>query len=549
MGRALVTDKDPTVVVTSDDALPDVVARLREAAQGGRVVDLVVPIDSALLLTAREFRSLNEAIEDGRIAVVLRTSDPLRLQLAERLGLRARALPRPRLAAPLAAAQVAVAPAPPTPPAMDEDWPGDTAVADPIVRPDPDSHWPGQNGAVDADGESATVEEAPAETQPANPPRRWLPVAAALAALVVAAVLAIRYIVPQATITVVPRSAAVASALTFDVTSDGQPLDGDAAFAVPAQQRQIEVVWNGSAPVTGVRVEPDGTASSAIELRNASAEPLTVEAGTVIATETGVEFAFTDAVTVPAADASGAPGAASGNVQAAQAGSNGNVGVGELGGRLPNGVYYSNRMGPAAGGTDKEFPIVAQADLDGLIAAAREAAPALAAEAVAAEQPGAKILPSSVEILDQADTFDQQVGAEVGEVALTATLTLDVLTYDGAAASARYEATLADRLADEAPQGFAVAAEEIAFAEPEVVEESDDGARLEVEASAEAVAVLDEAERAALAAELAGASPEEAAAVLERAEEIAGFNVEYRPSWLAPRMPTNSGRIQFEMAK
>ena len=543
------TDKNPAVVVTSDDALPDVVARLRVAAQGGRVVDLVVPIDSALLLTAREFRSLNEAIEDGRIAVVLRTSDPLRLQLAERLGLRARALPRPRLAAPVAATPVAVAPAPPTPPAVDEDWPGETAVADPIARPDPDSHWPGQNGAVDADSESATVEEALAEAQPANPPRRWLPVAAALAALVVAAVLAIRYIVPQATITVVPRSAAVASALTFDVTSDGQPLDGDAAFAVPAQQRQVEVVWNGSVPVTGVRIEPDGTARGSIELRNASAEPLPVEAGTVIATETGVEFAFTDAVTVPAADASGAPGAATGNVQATQAGSGGNVGVGELGGRLPNGVYYSNRMGPAAGGTDKEFPVVAQADLDGLIAAAREAAPALAADAVTAEQPGVKVLPSSVEILNQAETFDQKVGAEVGEVALSATLTLDVLTYDGAAASARYEATLADRLAQEAPQGFAVAAGEIAFAEPEGVEEGDDGARLEVEASAEAVAVLDEAERAALAAALAGASPEEAAAVLERAEEIAEFSVDYHPSWLEPRMPTTTGRIQFEMAE
>ena len=85
-------------------------SRLREAAQGGRVVDLVVPIDSALLLTAREFRSLKDAIDEERIAVVLRTSDPLRLQLAERLGMRAQALPRPRMAAaPVAAAPVAVA--------------------------------------------------------------------------------------------------------------------------------------------------------------------------------------------------------------------------------------------------------------------------------------------------------------------------------------------------------------------------------------------------------------------------------------------------------
>ena len=138
--------------------------------------------------------------------------------------------------------------------------------------------------------------------------------------LVVAALLGIRFVLPQAVVTIVPRTAPVAAAVVFDVTSDGRPIDEQAAFALTPQQRQIEVVWEGSAPVTGVRVEPDGTASSPIELRNASAEPLVVEAGTTVATETGVEFAFTETVTVPAADpATGRPGAATGTVQAVQA--------------------------------------------------------------------------------------------------------------------------------------------------------------------------------------------------------------------------------------
>ena len=79
--------------------MPDIVARLREAANGGHTVDLVIPIDSALLLTAREFRTLKDAIDEDRVAVQMRTADPLRLQLAERLGIPARALPRPRAAA------------------------------------------------------------------------------------------------------------------------------------------------------------------------------------------------------------------------------------------------------------------------------------------------------------------------------------------------------------------------------------------------------------------------------------------------------------------
>ena len=43
---------------------------------------------------------------------------------------------------------------------------------------------------------------------------------------------AMRLLVPQAVVTIVPRTEPVAASLYFDVTADGQPLDGDAAFAV-----------------------------------------------------------------------------------------------------------------------------------------------------------------------------------------------------------------------------------------------------------------------------------------------------------------------------
>jgi hypothetical protein len=549
------TERNPTVVVTSDETLPDIVARLREAANGGRTVDLVIPIDSALLLTAREFRTLKDAIDENRVAVQMRTADPLRLQLAGRLGIPARALPRPRVvAAPAPTAieppQVVVE----APAESDEDWPGETAVAEPVFRPAPESHWPSHNGlSGESDGAESNGEPAPEpdrEQTSANPPRRWLPVAAALVVLVVAALLGIRFVLPQAVVTIVPRTAPVAGAIVFDVTSDGQPIDEQAAFALTPQERQVEVVWEGTAPVTGVRVEPDGTASSAIELRNASAEPLAVEAGTTVATETGVEFAFAEAVTVPAADpATGRPGAATGTVQAVQPGSGGNVGTGEIGGRLPNGVYYSNRMQPAAGGSDKEFPVVAKEDLDALRAAANGAAPELAAEAIARDQPGAEILLSSASISEQDDAFDHQAGEDAAEISLRSTLTVDVLTFDGEAARAKYEQMLADRLRGDAPQGFAVAPEDIDFEGPIETEESERGVRLEVKARADAIADLDDAERAALAQALAGASADDAAAILARRPEIADFKVAYHPAWLPQQMPNNAGRIQFEISK
>ena len=548
------TDRNPTVVVTSDETLPGIVERLLEAANGGHTVDLVVPIDSALLLTAREFRVLKEAIDDDRIPLILRTSDPLRLQLAERLGIPARALPRPRVMvepAPIAPAPPPIVPEPAV--AGDGDWPGDTTIAAPVLRPPAESHWPNQNGSVAAsdDGlEAGPQAEIDPEPAPANPPRRWLPVAAALAVLVVAAVLLIRYVVPQAVVTIVPRSAPVAASVLFDVTSDGQPIDDKAAFALTARQRQIEVVWEGTAPVTGVRVEPDATASGPIELRNASGEPLVVDAGTTVATETGVEFAFTEAVTVPAADPStGRPGAASGHVQAVQPGSGGNVGTGELGGRLANGVYYSNRMQPAAGGTDKEFSVVAQEDLDKLREAAKGAAPKLAAEAIAAEQPGEKILVSKLTFTEQRDQFDHQPGEDAADVTVRSTLTVDVLTYDGNAASDEYEKILAARLGDDAPEGFAVSPEEIVIENPNEIEDSDRGVRLEVSARAEALAVLDDSERNALVAELAGADPERVEAVLERLPEITEYTIDYQPGWLPEQMPDDAARIQIEMAE
>src|SRR5687768_8082915 len=200
------TERNPTVVVTTDETLSDVVARLREAADGGRTVDLVIPIDSALLLTAREFRTLKDAIDVNRVAVEMRTADPLRLQLAGRLGNPARALPRPRVVAAPAAVATEPQPIVAEPLVVSDEWPGETAVAEPIVRPAPESHWPGQNGlngesdGADSDGEQDA--EIDRERASLNPPRRWLPVAAALVALVAAALLGIRFVLPQAVVTI-----------------------------------------------------------------------------------------------------------------------------------------------------------------------------------------------------------------------------------------------------------------------------------------------------------------------------------------------------------
>jgi hypothetical protein len=541
------TESTPTVVVTSDEGLPDVIARLRDAAAGGRAVNLVVPIDSSLLLTANEFRALKDAIDEHRLAVQMRTSDPLRLRLAERLGVEARTLPRTRRV-------VAPPPTPPSTPEPVREAVEPVPIVGPVLQPDPEALWPLRNGhaATEEEAESIPDPEAVAEAEPLleRPPRRWLPVAAGLALIVVAAFFALRFAVPRAVIHVAPKTAPVAGSLVFDVTPDGKPLDDGAAFAIAPTPQEFDVTWEGEAPVTGVRVVPDETAGGPIELRNASAEPLTVDAGTVVTTEAGAEFAFAEGVTVPAADAAtGEPGAATGQVEAVKPGTGGNVDTGEIGGRLPNGVYYSNRMQPTAGGTDKEFPIVAQADLDALSKQAAAAAPDLVRAALAKNGADAVLLASSVNITGQQDAFDHHANDDAERVALKATLTIEAMTYPASAVKTRFEPALAAQLNAAAPEGYAVNSASITYEPPVETDEGAHGVRLEVAAKANAEAVLSDAERERLAAELAGKTPEEAAAILARAPQVASFTVDYEPAWLSGQMPNNAARIEFEIAE
>jgi hypothetical protein len=382
-----------------------------------------------------------------------------------------------------------------------------------------------------------------------NPPRRWLPIAAGLVLLVAAAYFGIRYLVPSAVLRIVPKTAAAAESIVFDVTNDGRTLDEAAAFAIHPQSRQVEVVWEGSVPTTGVRVEPDESAEGPVELRNPSPDPAIVDGGTVVTTETGVAFAFAEDVSIPGADpATGRPGAVSTFVRAVDAGSGGNIDTGQLGGRLPNGVYYSNRMSPTTGGTDKEFAVVAEADLAALSSAAREAAPELAMSELSRTEADARVLQTTVRVADQKDEFDASVGADAGAVAVRSMLTLELLTYDGADARAKYEPLLLEELRRAVPDDYAIDPPMVRYGEPVEVTDDRGQVRLRVEAEADAVAVLDEAERRRLAAELAGQEPDRAIEMLEATSEIESFTVDYQPSWLANQMPTNPDRIIFEVA-
>ncbi|MFN8664683.1 MAG: baseplate J/gp47 family protein [Thermomicrobiales bacterium] len=527
-----------TVVVREDESLTEVLDRVREAATGGHTVHVIVPVESPLLLTANEFRTLKAALDDDRLSVIVRTSDPLRLKLGERLGLEMQPAPRRKV--------VARAPAPPIPATQQ-------VIAEPEEEvysgPDPILLWPAQVTEV-VDSAPEVEESIPAqEPVRRNPPRRWLPVALLLALLVVGAAFVFRALTPQAIVRYVPRTQDVSAAIVFDATVDGQPLDDGAAFAFPTQTQQLQVTWSGETSATGSETVPDKPASGPIELRNAGSTPVTVDAGTKVTTEDGTEFAFTEAVEVPAADAStGKPGAATGRVQATTGGTSGNVGTGEIGGRLPNGIYYSNRMEPTDGGTDQEFRIVAQGDLDALRAQARDAAGGLAEKDINGENGDQGFVVTGVSIVNQQDTFDHGAGERGDTVSLQSTMTLDVTVVDLKQAEVDFERDLANELTATAPDGYTVPVKEMHVNPPVVQRTEDRGSRLEISANVEARLTLDDAHKRQLAGEMAGLSPAEAEAVLAKDPAVAGARVEITPGWLIKTVPENPDRVVFEDA-
>jgi hypothetical protein len=164
-------------------------------------------------------------------------------------------------------------------------------------------------------------------------------------------------------------------------------------------------------------------------------------------------------------------------------------------------------------------------------------------------EPRMTIVPSAVVVSEQRDSFDHEAGDDAERLTLEATLTVHVEVYDAAVAAEQFEPLLASRLSDEAPSGYAVDDGMITYRPPVEISANEGSVRLRAAAEANAVAVLDDAERQDLAARLAGVSEADAAAVIAAAPDVSEFRVSYSPAWLPRQMPNNSARIRFEVTQ
>lgn len=532
------------IEVDAEATVPDVVAKLRD--NPGQPATIYVSADTALLLTANEFRAIAAAAERNQVALAIDTDDPLRRQLATMFGV------------PIAL--------PVQPPSEMED-----AEADPSDQPgeqaiegseESDRDYVSPNGAqapvvLDDMPEEEPLEPEAARSEDVEPrepvevaPRavrqrraRWKPFAAllGLAVVIAAAVGLYWFFFTTATIELTLRREPVSAAIAYVVVQPGGNAPDDGSTAIPAEPVTFDLSTTLTRAATGVEAVGIDPARGVLVLRNPGPEPVTIAAGTEFTSFEGAVYRFESEVTVPAAEDNGeTPGETTATVVSAQPGAAGNRELGTLTGQLDNGIYYSNRTEPIAGGTEEETIIVTQEDLDAL---RDEASKVLLDSAAAADlSDGRLLLPSSISSGDGTFVFSQEVGDAADSVSVEASMRFTALAYDPGALR---DAAMAE-LTQVVPPGYALEQSTPTFSSQQEAAGENGVTQVTATVSGSARPELPEADRQMIADEVAGMDENEAFDYLRGLPYVERVEISYAPDWLPDRIPSSGGRIEVE---
>ena len=570
-----VRDQPSGIVLELDpnDSLPEVLERIRAAA--GRPVTLKIPDHSPIFLTATEFRTLRDIADRSDVELTLVTEDRLRLQLASMFGLAERERD-PTLSASGNGVSL------PSSPAF-SGWRKSRqqrdATSEEPDAPDPiatsrrrrtERYAPGTtpdratvtSGAPAAPGvaraaapvETSAQDEATFDYLDDTGSRRARLVGSVVGVIATIALVAAAlgwYYMPALNVRATLREAPVGSALLYSVTAPDASAPPDAAFSVPAERLTETVSFTVTIPATGVQKTPEGTASGTVTLRNGSAAAIALPAGTALANRAGVGFVTTADVEVPAGSADGSTiGETTVGVTAAKPGAAGNLGQGELTGKIADQpVYFSNRDAAIAGGSDREVKVVAEADIAALESRIENDLRRVTAEGWSAQLgDGRAVVGPSVE----PGKPDWEIAQRAGDISDTATLTGTVeaqgLVYDLAAVEAQARESFISELQGQIPAGYALDPSTLALGEPELLSESPATVEYQVTATATARAVFDEGAEANLTEAIAGSSWSNVEAALANVPAFASWEVERDPAWWPSRAPQTGDRVTIEVA-
>jgi hypothetical protein len=355
------------------------------------------------------------------------------------------------------------------------------------------------------------------------------------------------FLVPRATIAVHLKETPVSSSINFGISTDPSAVQSGSELTITGGTVEADVTVESSAPATGQKSVPDKTASGKVVFSNPTTKEVTLDKGTKLTGDAGAVFLLDEQIKAPAGKP-GAPGLIEGKVTSAEPGTKGNLKQGELSGKLDSGVYFSNRNQAMQGGTDRMVQVVSAADLG----TAQKAADSQLSEAAAtalddALTGGHKIVESSIAAGTTDYTFDHQEGDEATTINATARTHVTALDYDESDLRSQLTGALTPKLTDAAPNGYELAPDTIQIGEPALVQDLPHGAEYRVTADASAVAKFTAEDQQQLADQLVRKSDSSATTLLSGVGAIDSFSIDYKPTMLPDRMPSNANRIDFEI--
>jgi hypothetical protein len=278
-----------------------------------------------------------------------------------------------------------------------------------------------------------------------------LPLAVLLLLIVAAGGAGAYLVLPSATIIVTPVGVAQGP-IQLQVTADPTVTSVDAArLVIPAQQVPVPLTVDGTFPATGQKVDQVAATGTVTFVSNDTIDPVTIPAGTTVATGAGIQFLTSTTVVTPRATVNGTtitPGQASSGVTSFPPGPAGNVAahaITVVSARLQAFQVTVDNGQPTTGGSRTVTKVISQQDYD---AAVKQLTTRIgtqlagAATSPSAAPSGATVIQGTATLGDvvTAPASDGLVGVARSSFQLTATATGTVLAVseqplDGLAAS------------------------------------------------------------------------------------------------------------------
>ncbi len=379
----------------------------------------------------------------------------------------------------------------------------------------------------------------------AKPERSWLRGLAYVGfiALIALAIFGLTiYLLPQATVTLIPARTQVLSSIDLTARTGIDEPDYLNKL-VPARVVQARVEGFDTTPTTGQDDAPVGKATGVVTLINRTPREITVPEGTILRTTFGenVRFRTTEEVKVP-------PGIGQQvqvPIEAVEPGLEGNVPaltINEVEGSLNVSLRVSNPS-RTEGGTVESVATVTQADKDRLLNQLSAQLQQQAYEELAKNlRSGEYIPPESVQTYILATTYDRFAGEHADELGLQLQLLARGMAVDMAGAE-----ELAERsLRESAPQDKFLLEETIRTGEPHFTLFGDEFINFSLTASGE---VLDPISAGDVRAVLTGAPADIAPQLLEENFDLAvPPEIKLTPPWM-DRLPTLPFRIMVRVYK